>query len=149
MLTPNMTQAETEALLRERFADTPTAELAGLLGVSYRTVCRYAVALGLKKSREFRVLSSSRNTRKPRNYANQVYSGSPRKKTMKCRLTDEATAYMQEHYATTRDCDLALHFGVNPRTLRRWAQRLGLRKDREFMRRHNGMGGRRTTNKKV
>lgn len=44
---------EQEAVLRERYADKKNRELAGELGVSERTVRRWAKELGLEKSEEF------------------------------------------------------------------------------------------------
>ena len=45
---------EKKAVLLERYADTRTEELARELGVGYYTVCRWAKALGISKSKDFR-----------------------------------------------------------------------------------------------
>lgn len=42
-----------EQLLRERYSEEKNRELAAELGVSSRTVARWAAALGLRKSEEF------------------------------------------------------------------------------------------------
>ena len=44
---------EAEALLRKRYSEEKNAVLAAELGVSARTVARWAAKLGLKKSEEF------------------------------------------------------------------------------------------------
>ena len=47
---------------------------------------------------------------------------------------------MNDHCAYTRNEDLAAHFGVDVKTIRRWARRLNLVKSEEFMRATRGHG---------
>lgn len=65
---------EQVSLLRERFSDTRNAELAALLGVSVRTVVRWARLLGLRKSPEF-VAAMQRNASAHSVRANRASGG--------------------------------------------------------------------------
>jgi hypothetical protein len=123
---PTMTD-EQRAVLMARFADTRTAELAQEMGVAYRVVCRWAVYLGLKKSKEFSTAMSA-------------LAGKQNKMPCKGRKREERTtfddgkkAYMREYFATTPNIVLAKILGANDRTIRRWAAQLGLKKDREVI----------------
>lgn len=121
---------EQENFLRRHFADTRTDLLAEELGVSYRTVCRWAANLGLEKNEDFRqgfsAINGSRGARLQRH----------RPKGEGAKLSAEVTEYLRRHYATTDNRVLAAHFHVNDRTIRRWADRLALRKDNGWVRMH-------------
>lgn len=121
--------AEQENLLRRHFADTRTALLAEELGVNYRTVCRWAANLGLKKNEDFRQGFSAINGSMERDWSH-------RPKGEGVKLSAEVTEYLHRHYATTDNRVLAAHFHVNDRTIRRWADRLALRKDSDWVRMH-------------
>lgn len=119
--------AEQENLLRQHYADTRTDRLAAALGVSYRTVCRWAANLGLKKHEDFRQGFSAINGSMERDWSH-------RPKGEGAKLSAEVTEYLRRHYATTDNRVLAAHFHVNDRTIRRWADRLALRKDNDWVR---------------
>lgn len=119
--------AEQENFLRKHFADTRTDLLAEELGVSYRTVCRWAASLGLKKHEDFRQGFSAINGSMERDWSH-------RPKGEGAKLSAEVTEYLCRHYATTDNRVLAAHFHVNDRTIRRWADRLALRKDNDWVR---------------
>lgn len=121
--------AEQENLLRRHYADTRTALLAEELGVNYRTVCRWAANLGLKKNEDFRQGFSAINGSMERDWSH-------RPKGEGAKLSAEVTEYLRRHYATTDNRVLAAHFHVNDRTIRRWADRLALRKDSDWVRMH-------------
>ena len=120
--TPRMTDEQREAMIA-RFPETRTEVLAGEFGVCYRTVCRWAVELGLKKTRRFRAASSAA----ARTACTKRYYGQP-PKPFQSQVTDNE-AFMRQHFATTMNGELAQLLGVNERTIRRWSQDLGLRKD--------------------
>ena len=120
---------EQENFLRRHFADTRTDRLAAALGVSYRTVCRWAANLGLKKNEDFRRGFSAINGSMERDWSH-------RPKGEGAKLSAEVTEYLRRHYATTDNRVLAAHFHVNDRTIRRWADRLALRKDSDWVRMH-------------
>lgn len=121
---PRMTD-EQKALMMERYADTRTEVLAQQLGVNYRTVCRYAVALGLTKSENFKKMVSKTAGKK----GVKKYGVAPR--NYKTIFDEEKKSYLQQHFATTPTTVLAAKLGVNDRTVRRWAQSLGLTKNHE------------------
>lgn len=121
--------AEQENFLRRHYADTRTDLLAEELGVSYRTVCRWAASLGLKKNEDFRQGFSAINGSMERDWSH-------RPKGEGAKLSAEVTEYLRRHYATTDNRVLAAHFHVNDRTIRRWADRLALRKDSDWVRMH-------------
>ena len=119
--------AEQENFLRRHYDDTRTDLLAEELGVSYRTVCRWAANLGLKKNEDFRQGFSAINGSRERNWSHHP-------KGEGAKLSAEVTEYLRRHYATTDNRVLAAHFHVNDRTIRRWANRLALRKDNDWVR---------------
>lgn len=121
--------AEQENLLRRHYADTRTDRLAAALGVSYRTVCRWAANLGLEKNEDFRQGFSAINGSMERDWSH-------RPKGEGAKLSAEVTEYLCRHYATTDNRVLAAHFHVNDRTNRRWADRLALRKDSDWINMH-------------
>ena len=124
--------AEQENLLRRRYADTQTDRLAVALGVSYHTVCRWAARLGLKKHEDFRQSFSAINGSMERNWSH-------RPKGEGVKLSAEVTECLRRHYATTDNRVLAAHFHVNDRTIRRWANRLALRKDSDWINMHRAV----------
>lgn len=121
--------AEQENLLRRHYADTRTDRLAAALGVSYRTVCRWAASLGLKKHEDFRQGFSAINGSRERDWSH-------RPKGEGAKLSAEVTEYLRRHYATTDNRVLAARFHVNARTIRRWAGKLALRKDNDWLNMH-------------
>lgn len=121
--------AEQENLLRRHYADTRTDRLAAALGVSYRTVCRWASNLGLKKHEDFRQGISAIAGSRERDWSH-------RPKGEGAKLSAEVTEYLRRHYTTTDNRVLSAHFHVNDRTIRRWADRLALRKDGDWVRMH-------------
>lgn len=125
-----MTKEQREVLM-ERYAVTRTAVLAMELGVDYRTICRWASILGLKKSKDFK---SSMSAMAALGYKRR-HAGVPRGRgsTM---LNDERMAYLREYFPTTPNKILANSLGVNDRTVRRWASKLGLTKNGEVMELH-------------
>lgn len=129
MKKPVLTDEKRE-MLKARFAETRTAELAQELGVSYRTLCRWAAEMGLEKSQDFRQGMSAVATSK---------NGKLHVKR-KCdswkRDNDAKKTFLRLHFATTPNMVLAKALGVNDRTIRRWAQELGLKKDRETIELH-------------
>ena len=122
---------ERRAVLMVRFAETRTAELAREMGVSYRTLCRWAAEMGLEKSKDFRAAMSAIATAGSRERLfRKGHRGT-------CPAFDEEKeAYMRQFFATTPNDALAESLGVNVRTVRRWASRLGLKKDREVTELH-------------
>ena len=121
---------EQRAELVARFTDTRTAELAQEMGVAYRVVCRWAVHLGLKKSKEFSTAMSAlagKQNEMPRK---------GRKRKDYTTFDNNKKAYMRKYFAMTPNMVLAKALGANDRTIRRWASQLGLAKDREVMELH-------------
>ena len=120
--TPRMTDEQRAAMIA-RFPETRTEVLADEFGVCYRTVCRWAVWLGLKKTQRFRMAASAA----ARTACMKRYYGEP-PKPWQSQITDNE-AFVREHFATTMNGVLAELLGVNERTIRRWSQDLGLEKD--------------------
>lgn len=125
---------ERRAVLRARFAETRTAELAREMGVSYRTMCRWAAEMGLEKSRDFRAGMSAIAKSKDRNLHVKRKFGSS------ISFDEEKRTYLRQYFATTPNMVLAGILGVNDRTIRRWARALGLRKDGETIEMHRLSG---------
>lgn len=122
---------EQRAVLTARFAETRTAVLAREMGVSYRTACRWAAELGLKKSQEFRTgMSAVAKVGFKKRYTEKLPING------RSVFDDEKKAYLRQWFATIPNMVLARELGVNDRTIRRWAQSLGLRKDREVIELH-------------
>ncbi len=113
---------EQKEVLRERYANTRTLELADLLGVGYYSVCRTAASMGLRKSQAF-IAAMSAN-------ANKVFMAKYGKRSSKkAVLTEDGEAWLRAHYATDPDVECAQHLDINQRTVRRYAKRLGLEKE--------------------
>lgn len=119
--------------IRQEFPDRPTEALAGEMDVNYYTVSRRATRMGVGKSAAFMHTSWKKGAEK---------KGGWKKARMRSKLSEAADQYMKEHFADTRNEDLARHFGVDVKTVRRWARRLGLTKNKEFMRTVCGSGRR-------
>lgn len=115
-------------ILTKRFADTPTTVLASEMGVSYRTVCRWAAGLGLAKSKGFAASMSATAGKKHSSIYGSCWQ--LRKKPV---FTDGKKTYLQERFAATPNAVLAAELGVNERTIRRWASELRLTKDPKAM----------------
>lgn len=122
---------EQRTLMIARYADTRTVVLAQELGVGYYTVCRWAKVLGLSKSEVFRKgVSAAATAGFNKRYGCRV--GKPRH----IEFDDEKWEYMRKYFSTTLTPVLAQAMGVNVRTVRRWAQTMGLQKDAEVIQMH-------------
>ena len=115
--------------MRRDYADRPNADMAVEHDVNYYTVSRRASRLGLSKSDAF-MHSSWKKGAKP-----WKVKGEAKQTLMKAH--DE---YMRAHFATTKNDELARLFGVDVKTVRRWARRLGLQKSEAFMQAARGRG---------
>lgn len=116
--------------IKAEYAGRRTADLADEVERNYYTVSRKAKRLGVGKTDAF-MRSSWQKGSKP-----WTMHGEERR-----RFKTDADAYMREHFADTDNATLAAHFGVDVKTVRRWARRLGLQKTDEFMRQARGKGG--------
>ena len=116
--------------IKAEYSDRRTTDLADEVERNYYTVSRKAKRLGVQKSEAFMRSSWSRGGRKP-----STIKGEGRE-----RFRAAADAYMKEHFADTANEVLARHFGVDVKTVRRWARRLGLVKSGEFMRQARAKG---------
>ena len=56
-----------------------------------------------------------------------------KKNEVRAKNSEAAERYMREHFADTKNEDIARRFGVDVKTVRRWARRLGLVKSDAFM----------------
>ena len=111
-------QLSDEYIMRE-FPNRPTEELARECGADYYTISRKAKKLGVKKSAEFMRSRWSR--------------GGGRKGCSPVKRTESTDEYMKAHFHDTKNADLAALFGVDVKTVRRWARKLGLQKSDGFM----------------
>ena len=111
--------------IKAEYSDRRTADLADEVERNYYTVSRKAKRLGVQKSEAFMRSSWSRGGRK-----SPTIKGEERK-----RFQAAADAYLKEHFADTANKVLAQLFGVDVKTVRRWARRLGLQKAEAFMQR--------------
>lgn len=102
--------------IRRDFPDRLTEDMAGEMGVNYYTLSRRATRLGVSKSQEFM------HTR----WASAKHPPHHKRKE----ATDE---YMRKHFGNTSNAELAGTLGVDVKTVRRWARKLGLQKDKGFM----------------
>ena len=110
--------------IRAGFPDRPTEALAGETGLNYYTVSRKATRMGVGKSAAFMHASWKKGSNRKGGWKDGV---------TRARNREAADAYMREHFADTRNADLAVHLGVDVKTVRRWARRLGLTKCDGFM----------------
>lgn len=105
--------------VRQEYPDRPTEAMAQEMDVNYYTVSRRATRLGVGKSSAFMHASWKK--------------GGGKKGCKAAKKTEPSDAYLQKHFATTNNETLARHFGVDVKTVRRWARRLGLVKSETFM----------------
>lgn len=119
--------------IRREFPDKPTEELAGDIDVNYYTVSRRATRIGVGKSEAFMHTSWKKGATK---------KGGRKKRNERTKNSESADQYMQEHFTGTKNEELAKHFGVDVKTVRRWARRLGLVKSEAFMKAVRGSGRR-------
>lgn len=117
--------------IKAEYAERRTADLANEVERNYYTVSRKAKRLGVQKSEAFMRSSWSRGGRKPPTIKGE--------EGRQFRAT--ADAYLKEHFADTTNEVLAQLFGVDIKTVRRWARRLGLRKTEAFMQRSRAKRG--------
>jgi len=117
--------------IKAEYAERRTADLADEVERNYYTVSRKAKRLGVQKSEAFMRSSWSRGGRKPPTIKGE--------EGRQFRAT--ADAYLKEHFADTTNEVLAQLFGVDVKTVRRWARRLGLRKTEAFMQRSRAKRG--------
>lgn len=105
--------------IMSEFQDRLTADMAGECGVNYYTVSRRAARLGVQKSEEFMHARWKK--------------GGIRKGSKRTKYKMSSDEYMKAHFHDTANAELAEMFGVDVKTVRRWARRLGLQKSEEFM----------------
>lgn len=105
--------------IKQDFPDRPTEEMAQDMDLNYYTVSRRATRLGVGKSSAFMHTSWKK--------------GGSKKGCKRDKRTEPSDTYLREHFANTKNETLAARFGVDVKTIRRWARRLGLVKDKEFM----------------
>ena len=117
--------------IKAEYAERRTADLADEVERNYYTVSRKAKRLGVQKSEAFMRSSWSRGGRKPPTIKGE--------EGRQFRAT--ADAYLKEHFADTTNEVLAQLFGVDVKTVRRWARRLGLQKTEAFMQRSRAKRG--------
>ena len=111
--------------IRQEFPDRPTEALAGETGLNYYyTVSRKATRMGVCKSSAFMHTSWKKGSDR---------KGGWKKNEVRAKAGEAADRYMREHFADTRNEDIARRFGVDVKTVRRWARRLGLVKSGAFM----------------
>lgn len=103
--------------IRAEYPDRCNADIAGETGVDYYTVSRRAKRLGVSKSDAFMHSSwkkgGCRRGRKKR--------------------TADIEEYLKAHFRDTKNEELAAAFGVDVKTIRRWARSLQLTKGENFM----------------
>lgn len=109
--------------IRQEYPDRKTEAMAQEMDVNYYTVSRRATRLGVGKSAAFMRTSWQKGSAK---------KGGWKKTTEREKVSEAKDKYLQEHFATTKNETLAKHFGVDVKTIRRWARRLGLVKSKEF-----------------
>lgn len=112
--------------IKSKYEEHPTEDIAKEISVNYYTVSRRAKRLGVGKSETFMHTSWKKGGGK---------IGSKRTKS-----TEESDIYMRKHFADTPNDMLAEHFGVDVKTVRRWARKLGLVKSGDFMHKSRSRG---------
>lgn len=103
--------------IKEKYPDTPTADIAGECDLNYYTVSRKAKRLGTGKTKDFMRAHWALGDRR------------------KCKA-DKTVAweYLRDNFSDTSNAELAKQLGADVKTIRRWARKLGLEKSKEFMR---------------
>jgi len=112
--------------IKKQFPDRPTEKMAQEMGLNYYTISRRATRLGIGKSSAYMHTSWKKG-------ADQIHN-------IKREDRKNIARYMKSHFANTRNEDIAKHFGVDVKTVRRWARRLNLVKSEDFMRKVRGSG---------
>lgn len=115
--------------MRREYPDRRNADMAAEQGVDYYTVSRRAARLGIQKSESFMHSSWQKGSKA------WTIKGEARKE-----FRGRCDEYMRAHFATTPNEQLARLFGVDVKTVRRWARRLGLQKSEAFMQEARGRG---------
>lgn len=110
--------------IKAEYAGRRTADLADEVERNYYTVSRKAKRLGVQKSEAFMHSSWSKGGRKSPTIKGEEWK----------RFRAVSDVYLKEHFAGTANEVLAQLFGVDVKTVRRWARRLGLQKSEAFMR---------------
>jgi len=121
--------------IRQEYPDRPTEAMAQEMGVNYYTVSRRATRLDVGKSAAFMHTSWQKGSAK---------KGGWKKTSEREKVCEAKDKYLQEHFATTKNETLAKHFGVDVKTIRRWARRLGLVKSEAFMQEARDRGRRKS-----
>jgi len=103
--------------IRSEYADNPTSDVAEQTCANYYTVSRAAGKLGIKKTKSY--------MRKRWSTGNRTSIGKERRQRIE--------EYLRQHFSDTRNSDLAEALGIDPKTVRRYARRLGLVKTKAFM----------------
>lgn len=117
-------QHQHDGEIRQEFPDRPTETLAREMQLNYYTVSRRATRMGVGKTDAFMRSSWKKGSSR---------KGGWKKDEVRKRRIKAADRYMLEHFADTRNEDIARHFRVDVKTVRRWARRLGLVKSVAFM----------------
>jgi Zn-dependent peptidase ImmA (M78 family) len=112
--------------IKTDFPDRPTDALAQKIDANYYTVSRRAARLGVGKSDAFMHTSWKRGG---------IKKGGWKKIKERAKNIEAVDKYMKEHFSDTKNEELAAYFGVDVKTIRRWARRLGLTKTEDFMKR--------------
>lgn len=116
--------------MRRDYPDRLTADMAEEMGVNYYTVSRRAARLGVGKSEAFMHTAFKKGAK----------VGWKVKGEARAKYKANADEYLRAHFATTKNDELAATLGTDPKTIRRWARRLGLVKSDEFMREARSRG---------
>jgi len=116
--------------MRRDYPDRLTADMAEEMDVNYYTVSRRAARLGVGKSEAFMHTAFKKGAK----------GGWRVKGEGRAKWKAAADEYMKAHFATTKNDELAATLGTDPKTIRRWARRLGLVKSDEFMREARSRG---------
>lgn len=117
--------------IKQDFQDRPTEAMAQDMDLNYYTVSRRATRLGVGKSSAFMHTSWKKGGNK---------KGGWKKTSERKKDREVADTYLCKHFANTKNDVLAARFGVDVKTIRRWARKLGLVKDKEFMSKCNSSG---------
>lgn len=115
--------------IKAEYPDRPTEAMAQEMDLNYYTVSRRATRLGVGKSAAFMHTSWQKGGAK---------KGGWKKTSEREKVCEAKDKYLQEHFATTKNETLAKLFGVDVKTIRRWARRLGLVKSEAFMQEARG-----------
>lgn len=108
--------------IRNEFPERRTADISDDVQLNYYTVSRKATRMGVQKTEAF-MHSSWKKGAKP-----WAVKGEARRQ-----FKANADEYMRAHFHDTSNAELARLLGVDEKTIRRWARRLGLQKSEAFM----------------